>query len=171
MNAWQDYISLKIDVSMEFGANFKFPKIDLMSHWIEQIRRYGAFQQYSAERHKQADKTNFKDSSYASNNNVNYLQQVITGQRCNLCLEITELNLQALAQCREKSAATCKVLPSGADLAAPLSSERYVTPEFMGPQNHQDGKHSDAIIKYFRALRDKTQDVMHRVTIYHGTRE
>jgi hypothetical protein len=37
MNAWQDYISHEIDISKELDADFNFPKIHLMSHWVEQI--------------------------------------------------------------------------------------------------------------------------------------
>jgi len=48
MNAWQDYISHKIDVSKEFDADINFLKLHLLSHWVEQIRWYGALQQYSA---------------------------------------------------------------------------------------------------------------------------
>jgi len=81
------------------------------------------------------------------------------------------LNLQALAQCEGNSAAACKVLPSGADLAAPLGSQSYGKPKFMGPQNHRDGKHPDAMIKDFRAFLDNTQDAIHRVALYRGTRE
>jgi hypothetical protein len=44
MNAWRDYISHKIDVSKELDADFNFPKIHLMSHWVEPILRYGALQ-------------------------------------------------------------------------------------------------------------------------------
>jgi len=139
MNAWRDYISHKRDVSKELHADFNFLKIHLMSHWVEQIRRYGALQQYSAEKHEQAHKTNLKDGWNTSNHNLNYLPQVITFQRRILCFELRKLNLQALAQHRENSAATCKVLPSGADLAAPLSSQSYAKPEFMGPQNRRDG--------------------------------
>jgi len=51
MNSWCDYISHQIDVSMELDANFNFPKIHLMSHWVEQIPQYRALQLYSAERH------------------------------------------------------------------------------------------------------------------------
>jgi hypothetical protein len=40
MNAWQDFISHEIVVSKEFDTDFSFPKIHLMSHWVEQIRRY-----------------------------------------------------------------------------------------------------------------------------------
>jgi hypothetical protein len=54
MDAWQDCISHEIDVSKELDADFNFPKIHLMSHCVEQIRCYGALQQYSAERHEQA---------------------------------------------------------------------------------------------------------------------
>jgi len=142
-----------------------------MSHWVEQIRQYGALPQYFAERHEQEHKTNLKDGWNASNHNPNYLPQVITFQRHILWFEIRELNLQALAQRRENSAATCIVLPSGADLAAPLGSQLYAKPEFMGPQNRRDGKHTDAMIKDFRALLDNTQDATHRATIYNGTRE
>jgi len=61
MNAWRDYISHEIDVSKELDADFNFPKIHLISHWVERIRRYGAFQQYSAEKHEPAHKMNLKD--------------------------------------------------------------------------------------------------------------
>jgi len=171
MNAWQDYISHTIDVSKELDADFNFPKIHVMSHWVEQIRRYRALQQYSAERHEQAHTTNLKDGWNASNHNLNSLPQVINFQRRILCLEITELNLQALTQRWENSAAACKVLSSGADLAAPLSSQSYAKPKFMGPQNYCDGKHPDAMIKDSTALLDSTQDSMQRVAIYSSTRE
>jgi len=171
MNAWWDYISQEIDVSKELDADYNFPKIHLMSHWVEQIRRYGALQQYSAERQEQAHKTNLKDGWNASNHNLNYLPPLITFQRRILCFEIRELNLQALAQRRENSAAACKVLPSGADQAAPLGSQSYEKPEFMGPQNRRDGKYPDAMIKDFRALIDSTQDATHRVAIYSGMNE
>jgi len=116
-------------------------------------------------------KTNLKDGWNASNHNLNYLPQVITFQRRILCFEIRELNLQALAQHRENSVAACKVLASGADLAAPLGSQSYAKPEFMGPHSRRDGKHPDAMIKDFRALLDNTQDATHRVAICSGTRE
>ena len=128
-------------------------------------------QQYSAERHEQAHKTFLKDGWNASNNNLNYLPQVITFQHRILCFEIGKLNLRALAQRRENSAAACKVLPSGADLAATLGSQSFAKPEFMGPQNCRDGQHPDAVIRDFRALRDNTHDTMHRVAIYSSTWE
>jgi hypothetical protein len=123
MNAWQVDISHEIDVSKQLDADFNFLKIHLMSHWVEQIRRYGALQQYCAERYEQAHKTNLKDGWNASNHNLNYLPQVITFQRRILCFRIRELNLQALAQRRENSAANCKFLPCGVDLAAPMGSQ------------------------------------------------
>jgi len=58
MNPWRDYISHKIDVSNELDADLNCPKIHLMTHWVEQIRRYGALQQYFAKRDEQAHKTN-----------------------------------------------------------------------------------------------------------------
>jgi len=134
MNTWRDYISHEIDVSKELDANCNFPKTDLMSHWVESIRCYGALHQYSAERHEQAHKMNLKDGWNASNHNLNYLPQEITFQRRILCFEIRELNLQSLAQLRETSAAGCKILPSGVDLAAPQGSQSYAKPESMGPQ-------------------------------------
>jgi len=109
-----------------------------MSHWVEQIRRYRALQQYSADRHEQANETNLKDGWNASNHNLNYLPQVIIFQRRILCFEVRELNLQALAQRQENSTAAFNVLHSGADLAAPLSPQSYAKPEFMGPQNRCD---------------------------------
>ena len=100
MNARRDYVNHKIEVSKEMDVDFNFPKIHLRSHWVEQIRRYGALQQYSAERHEQAHKTNLKDGWNASNHNLNYLPQVITFQRPILCFKIRELYLEALAQRR-----------------------------------------------------------------------
>jgi len=58
MNIWQDYISHEIVVSKELDANFNFPKIHLMSHFVEQIGQYAALQQYFAERHEQAHHIN-----------------------------------------------------------------------------------------------------------------
>jgi len=128
-------------------------------------------QQYSSARHEQAQITNLKDDWNASNHNLNYLPQVITFKRRILCIEFRELNLQALAQHRDNSAAACKVLLSGAHLPAPLGSQSYGKPEFMGPQNRHDGKHPDTMIKDFRPLLDNKQDATHRVAIYSGTRE
>jgi hypothetical protein len=122
-------------------------------------------------RHEQAHKTNLKDGWNSSNPNLNYMPQVITFGRRILSVEMRELNLQALAQHQDNSPATCTVLPSSADLAAPLSSPSYGKPEFNGPQNCRDGKHPDAMIKYFKALLDNTQDATHRMTIYNGTHQ
>jgi len=41
----------------------------------------------------------------------------------------------------------------------------------MGPQNHREERHPDAMIKDFRALLDNTQNATHRVAIYSGTWE
>jgi hypothetical protein len=122
-----------------------------MSHWVKQIRRYRALQQYSGEKHEQPHKTNLKDGCNASNHNLDYLPQEITFQRLILCFEIREFNLETLDQRRENTAATCKVFHSSADLAAPLDSQSYAKPEFMGPKHRRDGKHPDAMIKDFRA--------------------
>jgi len=97
MNAWRDYISHEIYISKELDADFNFPKIHLVCHWAEQIRRYGALQQNSAKRYEHAQNTNLKDGWNASNHNLNYLPQVISFQRLILCFEIRELNLQAIA--------------------------------------------------------------------------
>ena len=112
---------------------------------------------------------NLKDGWNASNHNLNYLPRVIPFQ-CNILrFEIRELNLQALAQCCENSAAACKVLPSGADLAAPRSSQLYAKPQFMGPQNRCDGNHPDAMIEDFRALLDHMHDATHCMALYRRT--
>jgi hypothetical protein len=114
---------------------------------------------------------NLKDGCNTSNHNLNYLPQLITFRHRILCFQIRELNLQALAQGRGNSAATCKVLPSSADLAAPLNSQSYAKPEFMAPQNRHDEKHPDAMIKDIRALLHNTGDATHRVTIYTSTQK
>ena len=171
MKAWRDYISHEIDISKELDADFNFPKIHLMSHWAEQICQYRALQQYSAERHEQAHKPNLKESWNASNHNLNYLPQAITFQCRILCFEIRELDLQALAQRWENSAAVCKVFPSGADLAVSLSSQSDAKPKFMGPRNSRGGIHTDAMIKDFRALLDNTQDATHHAAINSSTQE
>jgi hypothetical protein len=61
MHAWPDYICHQIDISKKFDPHFKFLKINLMSHWAEQVHQYGVLQHYSAERYEQAHKTNLKD--------------------------------------------------------------------------------------------------------------
>jgi hypothetical protein len=168
MNACRDYISHKINDSKKLNAVFNFSKIHLMSHWVEQIRPYGALQLYSAQSHQQAHKTNLKDSWNASNHNLDYLPQVITFQRRILCCQIRELSLQARAQHEENIAAVCKGLPSGADLAAPLGSQSYATPKFMGPRNRREGKPPDAMFKDFRALLDNIQGTTHSLALYSG---
>jgi hypothetical protein len=112
-----------------------------------------------------------KDGWNASNHNLNYLPQVFTFQHRILCFETRKLNLQTFAQYRENSTSTCKVLPSGADLAAPVSSESSAKRRLMGAQNRCDGKHPDAMIKDFSAFVDNTHDATHRMTIYNITRE
>jgi len=171
MSAGRDCISHQIDDSKELDADFNIPKIHLMSHWVQQIRRYGALRQYCAKRHEQTHKTNLKDCWNSSNHNLNYLPEVITFQCRIFCFEIRQLNLQALGQRRDNGAAACKVIPSGADLAAPLGSQSYVKPGFMRPQNRCDGNHPDTMIEDFRALLNNTQDAMHWVAIYSGTGE
>jgi hypothetical protein len=52
MDSWRDCISNNIEVFKELDADFNFPKIHLMSHWVKQIRQSGALQQYFAERHE-----------------------------------------------------------------------------------------------------------------------
>jgi hypothetical protein len=46
INPWRDYITHEIDVSKELDADINFPKIHFVSHWVEQIRRYRAFQEF-----------------------------------------------------------------------------------------------------------------------------
>jgi len=113
---------------------------------------------------------NIKDGWNASNHNLNYLPHAIAFQCHILCFDIWELNVQALAQRRENSAAASKVLPSGADLAALQSSQSCAYPEFLRPQTHRDGSNPDAMIKDFRALLDYMEGATHSVAIYSGTR-
>jgi len=108
-----------MDVSKQLDADFNFPKIHLISHWVKQRCQYGALQQYSAETHGQAHEMNLTDGCNASNPNFNYLPWVMTFQCHILGLEIRELNLQALAQHWGKRPAACTVFSSGAELAAP----------------------------------------------------
>jgi hypothetical protein len=44
-------------------------------------------------------------------------------------------------------------------------------PEFMGPPNCLDGEDPDAMINDFSAFVNNTQDTMHHVAIFSGTRE
>jgi len=106
-----------------------------------------------------------------SNHNLNDLPQVITFECRILCFGISQLNLHALAQRHENSPAACNVLPSGTDLAAPLSSQSYAKSKFIGPQNYCDGKHPEVITKDFQALHDNTQDATHSVAIYSHMQE
>jgi hypothetical protein len=71
INTWNDYISHEIDVSKELDADFNYLKLNLMSHWVEEICRYGALQPYSAERREKAHKTNLMAGWNACNHNFN----------------------------------------------------------------------------------------------------
>ena len=106
MNTGRDYISHEIDISKKLDTDFNCPKIHLMSHWAKQIRQYRALQQNSDKTHEQAHQTNLKDGWNASNHNRNYLPQKLTFECRILCFEIRKLNVQALTQHWESSAAT-----------------------------------------------------------------
>ena len=171
MNTWRDYISHKIDVSKELDADLNFPKIHLMSHWVEQICQFGVLQQYSSERHQQAHKTNLNDGWNASNHNLNYLLQVITFQLASSASKSeSSISKPSLSIGRTALPHALSSIPVLIWLP-PLSPQSYAKPEFMRTQNCHDGKHPDAMIKDFRALLDNTQDATHRVAIYSGTRE
>jgi len=126
MNAWRDYISHEIDDSNELNANINCPKINMISDWVKRCPCCGILRQYSAERHQHVHNINLKDGWNPSNHNVNYLPQVITFQHRICCLDITVLNHRALAPRRETTADRCNVLPFGAGLAAPLSSQSHL---------------------------------------------
>jgi len=114
---------------------------------------------------------NLKDGWNASNHNLNYLPQVITSQRRILGFDIRELYRQALATRWESSTAPCNVLRSSVVQVAPLSSQSYTKPKFIGLQIHHDGEHSNAVIKDFRALLDNVQDSAYRMALLSGTQE
>jgi len=171
INSLQDNISNQIDGSKGLEADFNFRKIHLIYHWVKQIYQYGSLQLYSTERHKEAHQTYLKVGVNASDHNLNDLPQVITFHRRILCFEIRELIHQALPQHQEDCASTCKVLPSAADLATPLSSQSYAKPEFMGPQHSHDGKHPDAMMKDFKPLLNNTHDATHSVATFSSMRE
>jgi len=44
MNTWQDYMNQQTDVPKELDADFKYPKIYLITHSVKQIHWYGALQ-------------------------------------------------------------------------------------------------------------------------------
>ena len=93
MSAWQVYIEQKIEVSKEWDADINIPKIHIMFHSVEQIRRDGALQQYSASRHEHALKTNLKYCWNTSNHNLHFLPEVIIFLPYIVCVEIRNLNL------------------------------------------------------------------------------
>jgi hypothetical protein len=122
----RDDISHRIDVSKELDADYSFLNIELMCHWVEQSLRYGAIQQYSVERHNEAYNRNLQDSWNTSEHNLNYLLQVSLFWRCILDMAISELDLDALAQCWKYHATPCNVVSPSADMTASLSSWPYV---------------------------------------------
>jgi hypothetical protein len=58
---------------------------------------------------------------------------------------------------------------SGADLAAPLTSQSHAKPEYRGPSNNHDEMHPDSIIEDFKALHNNTEDETNGVVIYSST--
>jgi hypothetical protein len=127
-----------------------------MSPWAELHSLCRALQQCSAKRHEEGHITILRDGWNPSNHNRNYLPQVLTFHCRILCFEIRELNLQALSQRWENYLATCKVLPSGTDLAACLGSQSYGKTELMRPQTLLDRMHPDGMIKDLRVLINNT---------------
>ena len=135
--------------------------IHFVSHWVKQICQYWAFQSYSAERHEQALKMNLKDSWNACNHKLPYLPHTITLEHHIHCFEIRELNLQVVTQSEENYIAACTVLPSGTDVAAPLSVQFCAKHEFMQHPTCWDRKHPAVMITDFRALLENTRHATH----------
>ena len=148
-----------MDISKKLDAKFNCPKIHLMSHWVEQIRRYGASQHHAAERLEQTHITNLKDALNASNLNLNYLQQVITFQCHILCIRPRELNLQALAQRRQNSATAYNVLHSCADLVAPRGLQVIFEEQIHGAPKPPEWKPS---WRYDQSLQSITRQYTRR---------
>jgi hypothetical protein len=169
MNAWRDYISHEIDVSKVLDADFNFLKINLTSHWVEQISQYRALQQEFAKSHEQAHITKVKDG-------LEHLQlhSQLTPTSNHLSAShslIQNRQAQSPISCSALRAQYCRLqrplLRCGP--GCPLVPQSYLKDEFVGPQIRRDGQHPDAIIKDFRGLLNNTQDVTHRVAIYCST--
>jgi hypothetical protein len=84
-----------INETLEAESDFNFPKIHLLSHYADQISRYGSLPQYSTESCETAHKL-FKNA-YRRSNHVDAIPQIIQGYMREHSFAIKELNMEAWA--------------------------------------------------------------------------
>jgi hypothetical protein len=78
-------------------AHFNFPKLHLLSHFSNVIRRFGTLPMWSTECTEMAHKEQIKKGYHASNHGITYEEQIIKHYLRVQTINIRELNLKALA--------------------------------------------------------------------------
>jgi hypothetical protein len=89
------------------GAHFNFPKVHLISHYAEQIPKYGALAQYSTDISEAMHK-GFKDA-YRRSNKVNSTPQIINTYTRDHTLAMKDLTIDVWTQIREQGDLTLDV--------------------------------------------------------------
>ena len=82
------------------GAHFNFPKIHLISHYAEQITRFGALGQYSTDISEAMHK-GLKDA-YRRSNKINSIDQIITTYTRDHTFSMKDLSIKSWTQAREE---------------------------------------------------------------------
>jgi hypothetical protein len=116
--SWNDFIDAEVVETVEDGAHWNFPKIHLMMHFCEQVRRFGALGQWSTEIGESSHRRQIKDGYNAGNRTGDIYLQIINHYLRLDAFTVRRLNLDAWrAKHRPPDAA-----PTAAATAAAASS-------------------------------------------------
>ncbi|KAF8437827.1 hypothetical protein BGX38DRAFT_1098346, partial [Terfezia claveryi] len=95
----RQYLKELVDEILKDGAHYNFPKIHLISHYAEQIPKFGALGQYSTDISEAMHK-GFKDA-YCRSNKVDATPQIITTYTRDHTFAMKDFTIAAWSHIRE----------------------------------------------------------------------
>jgi hypothetical protein len=94
-HSWNDFIDVEVVETVEDGAHWNFPKIHLMMHFCEQVRRFGTLEQWSTDISERSHRRQIKDGYNAGNRTGDIYLQIINHYLCLDAFTVRRLILDA----------------------------------------------------------------------------
>ena len=115
--------------ALEESTDFKFPKVYLMMHWVDQISHYGCLLQYSTE----ICETSYQPlkGAYRQSNHIDSIPQIIQGYTWAHSFRVRELDMAAWAledpAIKVKVMAILRVIHKDTQLVVPDDKRIFMT--------------------------------------------
>jgi hypothetical protein len=93
---WHRHIDSSREEYLRDNSDFNFPKLHMLKHFEDAVRRFGALSQWSTETSESCHRTLLKKGYQASNGNSTYSLQILNYDARLESFAIRELNLNAL---------------------------------------------------------------------------